>query len=117
MGQAGVFSDVDSDVCVERLQRFGEELVGEGVEAVGAPVQPGPFQKVKSSKTSTPKFDPAGQVFAHLSDSECLVERLILTQEDMLAFQFFNSQNIRLTHLKMNKGAPRRQNKVGLNHV
>lgn len=43
MGQAGVFSNVDSDVCVERLQRFGEELVGEGVEAVRAPVEPGPF--------------------------------------------------------------------------
>lgn len=56
VGQAGVFSNVDGDVCVERLQRFGEELVGEGVEAVRAPVKPGPFQKVKSSKTSTPKF-------------------------------------------------------------
>lgn len=55
MGQAGVFSDVDGDVGVERLQRFGEELVGEGVEAVSAPVEPGSFQKVKSGKTSTPK--------------------------------------------------------------
>lgn len=53
MRQAGVVSNVDSDVCVQRLQRLGEELVGEGVQAVGAPVEPGPFQKVKSSKTST----------------------------------------------------------------
>lgn len=31
MRQAGVFSNVDGDVRVQRLQRFGEELVGEGV--------------------------------------------------------------------------------------
>lgn len=55
MGQAGVFSDVDGDVGVEGLQRLGEELVGEGVEAVGAPVEPGSLQKVESSETSTPK--------------------------------------------------------------
>lgn len=100
MGQAGVFSDVDGDVCVERLQRFGEELVGERVEAVRAPVEPGPFQKVKSSKTSTPKFDTAGRARYY-----------------MLAFQSFSSQNIRTTQLKINKGTPRRQNKVSLNYV
>lgn len=55
MRQAGVFSNVDGDVRVQRLQRFGQELVGEGTEAVGAPVEPGPFQKVKSSETSTSK--------------------------------------------------------------
>lgn len=30
MRQAGVFSNVDGDVRVQGLQRFGEELVGEG---------------------------------------------------------------------------------------
>lgn len=68
MGQAGVFSNVDGDVGVERLQRFGEELVGEGVEAVSAPVEPGSFQKVKSRRTSTPKsLMFAGRVFAYVS--------------------------------------------------
>lgn len=83
MGQAGVFSNVHGDVCVERLQRFGEELVGEGVEAVRAPVEPGPFQKVKSSKTSTPKLDTAGRVLilAPRLRTACLVELLILTHE------------------------------------
>ena len=47
-GQTGVFSDVDGEVCVERLQLFGEELVGQRVEAVRAPVESGPFQEVKS---------------------------------------------------------------------
>lgn len=46
-GQTWVFSDVDSKVGVERLQLFGKELVGQRVEAVRAPVEPGPFQKVK----------------------------------------------------------------------
>lgn len=67
MGQAGVFSNVDGDVCVERLQRFGEQLVGEGVEAIRAPVEPGPFQKVKSNKTSTPKLDTGGRVVSYVS--------------------------------------------------
>lgn len=46
-GQPWVFADVDSKVGVERLQLFGKELVGQRVEAVRAPVQPGPFQKVE----------------------------------------------------------------------
>lgn len=33
-GQTGVFSDVDGEVGVERLQLFGKELVGQRVEAV-----------------------------------------------------------------------------------
>lgn len=45
-----VFADVDGEVGVEGLQLSGEELVGEGVEAVGAPVEPGPFQKVEPGK-------------------------------------------------------------------
>lgn len=35
----------------------------------------------------------------------------------MLAFQSFSNQNIETTQLKINKGAPRRQNKVSLNYV
>ncbi len=48
----GVFSNVDGEVGVERLQLFGKELVGQGVEAVRAPVESGPFQKVKSRKAN-----------------------------------------------------------------
>lgn len=48
----GVFTNVDSDVGVERLQLFGKELIGQRVEAVRAPVESGPFQKVKSRKTN-----------------------------------------------------------------
>lgn len=49
-GQTWVFSNVDGKVGVERLQLFGKELVGQRVEAVRAPVESGPFQKVKSRK-------------------------------------------------------------------
>lgn len=43
-----LFSDVDSEVSVERFLFFGEELVCQRVEAVRAPVESGPFQEVKS---------------------------------------------------------------------
>lgn len=46
--RAEVLPDVNSQVGVERFQLFGEQLVGQGVEAIRAPAQPGPFQKVKS---------------------------------------------------------------------
>lgn len=49
-GQTGVFSNVDGEVGVERLQLFRKELIGQRVEAVRAPVESGPFQKVKSRK-------------------------------------------------------------------
>lgn len=49
-GHAGVFSNVHGEVGVERLQLSGKELVGQRVEAVRAPVESGPFQKVKSRK-------------------------------------------------------------------
>lgn len=39
--------DVDRDVGVEWLQLFGKELIGQRVEAIRAPAQPGPFQKIK----------------------------------------------------------------------
>lgn len=51
LGQTGVLSDVDGEVGVERLQLSGEELIGQRVEAVRAPVESGSFQKVKSRKT------------------------------------------------------------------
>lgn len=50
LGQTGIFSDVDSEVGVEGLQLFGEELVGQRVEAIRAPVESGPFQEVKSAR-------------------------------------------------------------------
>lgn len=49
-GKTWVFSNVDSEVGVERLQLFGKELIGQRVEAVRAPVESGPFQEVKSRK-------------------------------------------------------------------
>lgn len=103
MGQAGVFSDVDGDVCVERLQRFGEELVGERVEAVRAPVEPGPFQKVKSSKTSTPKFDIAGRVFAYLC-TQTQNSMLDVVTEYMLAFSPSAVKISKRLSLKLIKG-------------
>lgn len=51
-GQTGIFSNVDGEVGVERLQLLGKELIGQRVEAVRAPVESGPFQKVKSVKTN-----------------------------------------------------------------
>lgn len=42
-----VFTNVHGEVGVERLQLSGQQLVGEGVETVRAPVEPGPFQEVK----------------------------------------------------------------------
>lgn len=52
LGQMRVFSYVDSEVGVEWLQLFGKELVGQRVEAIRAPVEPGPFQKIKPEKTN-----------------------------------------------------------------
>lgn len=51
--QTGIFSNVDSEVGVERLQLFGQELIGQRVEAIRAPVKSGPFQKVKPGKTNS----------------------------------------------------------------
>lgn len=45
----GILSDVDSEVGVEGLQLFGKELISQRVEAVRAPVESCPFQKVKSA--------------------------------------------------------------------
>lgn len=52
IGQTRVFSDVDSEVGVKGLQLFGKELVGQRVQAVRAPVESGPFEKVESRKMS-----------------------------------------------------------------
>lgn len=43
----GVFSNVDGQVGVQRLKLFGKQLIGQRVKAVRAPIEPGPFQKVK----------------------------------------------------------------------
>lgn len=53
MWQTGIFSNVDSEVGVERLQLLGQELIGQRVETIRAPVQSGPFQKVKPGKTNS----------------------------------------------------------------
>lgn len=45
-----VLANVDGEVGVERLQLSGQQLVGEGVETVRAPVEPGPFQEVKPGR-------------------------------------------------------------------
>lgn len=42
-----VLSNVHCEVGVEWLQLSGQQLIGEGVEAIRAPVEPGPFQKIK----------------------------------------------------------------------
>ena len=47
-----VFSDVDGQVGVKRLQLFGEQLVCQRVEAIRAPVESGPFQEVKPKMTN-----------------------------------------------------------------
>lgn len=54
-----ILSDVNSQVGVERFQLFGEQLIGQGVEAIRAPAQPGPFQKVKSR---------AGNISCHICE-------------------------------------------------
>lgn len=50
-GQMGVFSNVDGQVGVQRLKLFGKQLIGQRVKAVRAPIEPGPFQKVKPRMT------------------------------------------------------------------
>lgn len=71
-GHVRVFADVDGEVGVEGLQLSGEELVGEGVEAVGAPVKPGPFQKVEPGKR---KREP--EVCEHLHSSGPVADQMV----------------------------------------
>lgn len=54
--QMEVFSNVDGQVGVERLQLFGEQFIGQRVEAIGVPVESGPFQEVKSKMTETASY-------------------------------------------------------------
>ncbi|TNN82365.1 hypothetical protein EYF80_007486 [Liparis tanakae] len=51
-GHTGVFTNVNGEVCVERLQLSGKELIGQRVEAIRAPVESGPFQKIANGKKS-----------------------------------------------------------------
>ena len=46
----GVLADVDRQVGVEGLKLPGQEVVGQRVDAVRAPVEPGPLQQVESGK-------------------------------------------------------------------
>lgn len=52
LGHMRVIPYVDSEVGVEWLQLFGKELVCQRVESIRAPVEPGPFQKIKPRVTN-----------------------------------------------------------------